>query len=41
MAKITCRPYYKAYKQANSKADLKPNKPMLSWLPSKKNGGSC
>ena len=36
MGKATCKPYYEVYKQANSKEDLEPNKPMLSWLPSKK-----
>lgn len=33
---MSCKPYYKIYKQANSKKDLKENKPMLSWLKDKK-----
>ena len=36
MSKSVCMPYYKKYEQANSKNDLEPNKPMLSWLASKK-----
>lgn len=31
-----CVPYFKKYKQALSRQDLKPMKPMLSWLPTKK-----
>lgn len=31
-----CIPYYKRYKQASSRQDLKPMEPMLSWLKDKK-----